>query len=307
MDCSECLRTNQGGHNLRRSGEYKSPVWKVPAHCNHLWQRGAEIDRGNYGLIQKVRESGESFGKYVLKVALSANERAELESEVKIMSQIKCPGILPVVDPVPCNENGAIIQGGFVMPEMVPNLWKWYDTYSFAKLQCRDTIQRQLSDALKCLHDSNFIHGDFKGDQVLYKSLDSKNCPVGLEISDFGLSNPRTNTSGRDNYDYKYSGEYYSISGHLVGEMFSDDQAVRQYSPANPLALSHATDIRKYRISSTIDWCSFLLEMMTELALGDDDWFNSLSIPTNLAGLDCGWMSGRRNIRIIAGHAGDGF
>jgi serine/threonine protein kinase len=276
----------------------------VPDGCNNLWTRGTELDRGNYGLIQRVKKTGNvSYGNYVLKVALTHDDIEELESEVSIMSQINCKGILRVVDPAPCDHQGTTIPGSFVMPQMVPNLWKWYDDFRGGKRKCRDTIARQLIDALTCLHQSNYVHGDFKGDQVLYAGLDDDNCPQGLAISDFGLSHALTNESGQV-YDSLYDAEYYSISGHLVGVMFGED--TRYYKahvrPLDPLKLSHEDDEDnpEYAISEKIDWCSFLYEMFTDLALGDDDWFDSLRIPSQFRGMDCGMMSGRRDIRIVA-------
>jgi|Transcript_23488 tRNA A-37 threonylcarbamoyl transferase component Bud32 len=301
QDCEQCIRTNPGQHDhLRRSGEYK-PAFRKPDTCNAHWRMGKYLDKGAMGEILQVRKSREEFGQYVLKKALTNDTQKEIESEVKIMSQIKCPGILNVEDPAPCDESGKKIPYSFVMPQMVPNLWKWYDKYPAHKRICRDTIERQLSEALTCLHSFNFVHGDFKGDQVLYRGVDRNGCPVGLEISDFGLSHPRYDDEERPVYDQKYPADYYGQSGHLIGTMFEENRLNPHNLPKDPQSLTHPSDQQFYRISTKIDWCSFLFEMLTQLAEGDDGWFATLSIPSNLQGMDCGFMSGRRNIHVIAG------
>lgn len=303
-----------------------------------LWIKGDEIDSGGDGAVSLVKRVGGTWCKeeelatkqcYVLKETIEnkskqADERLEseqkLEKEVRFMTlaaetmqRHKCQGVLTMEERHPCMSNRQR-SAGFVLPQMIATLWKWYGTADRAtKKRCRRTIANELSAALFCLQRSKFVHGDFKGDNVLYQSLSEDGCPQKLTISDFGLSEP----IGKQ--VQKKSNEYLRFSGHLISAVFKvvakrgiHPQVVL---PHDPLEITDRYSER-YPVHPLIDWCSFMFEMANLMPLGENAedftsemahnpggedakwWKVFVPFPPSYAGLDCGWMGNERNIRI---------
>jgi len=107
---------------------------------------------------------------------------------------------------------------------------------------CGESISQMMLRGLRCLHmKTGYIHGDFKGDNVLIGGGRTKDgCPNEVYISDFGLSRQIGMVFDRfENVEYRRS-------GHLVSSLFWGEEDV--------LGIRNGTG---YLVDARIDFCSW--------------------------------------------------
>ena len=95
------------------------------------------------------------------------------------------------------------------------------------------------------MHKSGYMHGDLKGDNILFEDFDDDGCPTGLQLADFGISRDLSALEG------KFDGDYFMDSWHLPATVFTGVK--------DPLDLSRGKSF--FIADRRIDECSFALLM----------------------------------------------
>eukprot|EP00746_Dinoflagellata_sp_MGD_P027600 gnl/MRDRNA2_/MRDRNA2_165130_c0_seq1.p1 gnl/MRDRNA2_/MRDRNA2_165130_c0~~gnl/MRDRNA2_/MRDRNA2_165130_c0_seq1.p1 ORF type:complete len:253 (+),score=20.64 gnl/MRDRNA2_/MRDRNA2_165130_c0_seq1:40-798(+) len=101
---------------------------------------------------------------------------------------------------------------------------------------------------MKGLHKAGYIHGDIKTDNILYAGVDTRGCPTGLRLTDFGLS------FRIGSQQSKYDRSYYAGSWHLPACLF-EGQVCQ--------LLGVSSSYSKFIADERIDYCSYTDLMVT--------------------------------------------
>ena len=113
--------------------------------------------------------------------AMAASDLALFQRELNTQSELKHPGILPVLDYGGDTQNAV---PPFIVYPMCSggNLRQFMAHQSFVPVESGIAILEQVAGAVDFAHHSGVIHGDIKPENILFRSSGSHPC-----LSDFGI------------------------------------------------------------------------------------------------------------------------
>ena len=164
---------------------YKNFAWEEVAFFESIYghesiTRLRIIGEGSYGIVYEAlyRRTAEKVAvkEFQATIATTPEERGRFEREVKIMSKLRHPNILPVID---CDLSPRI-NPWFAMPLAKTSIADIVDELK-QNLQRVNNIYLQILTGMAYAHQQNTIHRDLKPQNILVFSDDR------VMIGDFGL------------------------------------------------------------------------------------------------------------------------
>ena len=164
---------------------YKNFAWEEVAffesiYGHELITRLRIIGEGSYGIVYEAfhRRKAEKVAvkEFQANIATTTEERGRFEREVKIMSELRHPNILPVVDYDLSSKNCL----WFAMPLAITSIAEIVDELK-QNLQRVNKIYLQILMGMAYAHQKNIIHRDLKPQNILLFSEDI------VKIGDFGF------------------------------------------------------------------------------------------------------------------------
>lgn len=306
---------------LEDSGNASALFEESACDPSSAWTIVKYIAKGTQGTVYKVERTifGKASRPYLerraLKVPNSPANKEDVIAEASIMRSSRSKGVMPLLESDPCLQlsvRGTILppgwprgfrgagrlRGSYLTTLMEGDFLFWLQQASSARLKrCREMIVQQLMSALSDLHDRKFVHGDLKSDNILWESistdLDTLNCPVGMRLTDFGLSGKL------GAQDWKYEGRHYYGSNHLPGCIFEGRACDMSGVDAGPVVQANGDVFEVYVRDRRIDMCS--LKSLSQDVFGYAPTFKYDHDPPDLRGKtwgSCGPMGRGRYNRI---------
>jgi len=149
-----------------------------------IYTLGDELGRGRFSVVQSAIHLKEN-SRYAIKVvendSLSDEENLEaLETEIKILRQLKHPHIVNLKEVVTAADNTYIVMellsGGELFNRIV-------DKGSYQEKEAADLFA-QILLSLEYLHSRNIVHRDVKPENILFVSSESSD----MKLIDFGYA-----------------------------------------------------------------------------------------------------------------------
>merc|ERR1719282_224541 len=188
------------------------------------------------------------------------------------MAATSCPNVMSWIDRHPCvvtqSQGIEFVSGmsaAYVSPLMFMDLAAWFKFANSKKLvTCKETISRQLTAGIHCLHEAGYVHGDLKASNVYMKDIDEQHCPIGLRLADFGLSHPVNQNMSQ------YERRYNMLSTHLVESLFEDAPDITGLKQGTMVNMTPAVDWCSYAhlMISKFGYKSFTLELPSTIRCG---------------------------------------
>mmetsp|Transcript_88743 Transcript_88743/g.251506 ORF Transcript_88743/g.251506 Transcript_88743/m.251506 type:complete len:494 (+) Transcript_88743:114-1595(+) len=218
--------------------------------------------------------------------------------EVNAMDQARdCQGIVKLVDLFPCvrGKNGNFVWQEFSMVvQLIPggkDLWKWLVQSARSLIStCFSPSQpllASLANQVKCVHQAGLLHQDIKPDNVFIQMKAPNKCPDQVHLGDFGLAERFKDSNNEVLFSGVFNAKDISRAGHMPTSVFATGEDV--------LRLKQGIYANQFKLSTNIDWCSFIY-MFKQFKLDVADWLAANKYITE--GLDCGMMGQLRNVRV---------
>lgn len=295
----------QGG--LGEAANSSDCITDERACSGYHYAERSEIGGGNQAKVFEVQMLGENGspqqGSLAYKAFLNEEDRWLYEIEVQAMTDAQnCPGIVKIKNcPLSSKAHSCTVcfKGttcwrpaslpGFVM-EFIKTpgassgqtLLNWVTASKNRELRtaCALNVYEQLKQALICLHQAAWIHGDLKSDNIYVTKDGAAQCPT-IYLADLGLAGK---IGGREAL---YTAPQYRSSGHLPGSVFAGrDDTLRIQDKRRP---------GFYVVNSIIDWCSFIELFNRDFGLKPavvQGWLEQERVI--VPGVDCGAMGSPR-------------
>jgi len=247
-----------------------SSMVQLQSGCTSTYQEtDKKLGEGAYGAVYEVKKAAAGWGDslyrlwdsgsayYAMKVPLEDDEEAEAAAvhEISVMEAStghQCVNVLPLLEKDPCVD-GKKMPNAFVTKLMPYDLDKWQREYE-VNMECFQGIYDAVASGLDCMHEAGYLHGDLKPDNVLFESLDSSGCPVGIQLADFGLSHQL------GKLQMKFMSADYMTSWHEAGTCFNGRVAKDPFGITKRIKV-HGKYKWHYVADKRLDMCSFAMLM----------------------------------------------
>lgn len=112
-------------------------------------------------------------------------ELQQMEYETTVLTRLKHPNVLPLIDIFECQQSGFI----YVVLQYMPCSLSQYlkDKNKIGEDQAKIVFKMIASGVQHC-HKRGIVHSDLKPENILLNVDSSTNTIVDLKIADFGLS-----------------------------------------------------------------------------------------------------------------------
>ena len=176
---------------------------EVPSYCE---DRSKMSRISHYELTRIIGQGG--FGQVylgkdlttgltiALKVVKIDNEktRQEINNEIEIMEMVRhCPYVVKIIDHGDVSSATAnyivmqLYNGGSLSDYIDKNARTLpYDSAAYKEFTLK--LFCQISEALECVHASDYVHSDIKSDNVFIEKIGTRPVDVTFHLGDFGIS-----------------------------------------------------------------------------------------------------------------------
>ncbi|CAK4072469.1 unnamed protein product [Aphanomyces euteiches] len=160
-----------------------------PLHFRDKYILGGALGEGSYASVKKARnkETGTMYAVKVFKKAnLSPDDEKDIHSEVEILSRLKHPNVLNLIDFYSELKHYYIVtdlcEGGELFDRIA------HLTY-YTEKEARDLVKTLLT-GIKYCHDLGIVHRDLKPENILMTDKENNSS---IKIADFGFAKEVTN------------------------------------------------------------------------------------------------------------------
>eukprot|EP00421_Protoceratium_reticulatum_P071995 CAMPEP_0168423918 /NCGR_PEP_ID=MMETSP0228-20121227/34555_1 /TAXON_ID=133427 /ORGANISM="Protoceratium reticulatum, Strain CCCM 535 (=CCMP 1889)" /LENGTH=492 /DNA_ID=CAMNT_0008437893 /DNA_START=99 /DNA_END=1577 /DNA_ORIENTATION=+ len=271
------------------------------------------LGQGAYGKVEKViavdnddkQQLIDGEFQFAMKTFLKQKNRPDRRAhswlqEATAMHQTKmcvAEGIVKMVDAQPClreNKGDFVRQEFSMVVQLIPggkDLWKWLVQSARSLIStCFSPSQpllASLANQVKCVHQAGLLHQDIKPDNVFIQMKAPNKCPDQVHLGDFGLAERFKDSNNEVLFSGVFNAKDISRAGHMPTSVFATGEDV--------LRLKQGIYANQFKLSTNIDWCSFIY-MFKQFKLDVADWLAANKYITE--GLDCGMMGQLRNVRV---------
>ena len=148
-----------------------------------------EIGRGGYSTVYQVKQksSGEIRAcKYISKENFKKENLAQFEMEFKILKEADHPNIVKIIEIFETEKSYYLIMENCVGGNLSNKIEERVKLKKPFDENILSEIIRQISSAIKYLHDKNICHRDIKPDNICFTNLGSMENNT-AKLIDFGL------------------------------------------------------------------------------------------------------------------------